>query len=144
SCNQEFSKVIPEIEEDSVNVIYGEPKVLLLIADGARGESVRTSDVSNINAILPSSIYSWNSLSEENALALGSNWSNIFTGVNYLKHGVRDNNFENSKFDAYPLIFTRIKDNMNDSIEMAMVSSDQNFLTQFGQDIDHQKAQNDE
>src|SRR5690606_31205755 len=84
------------------------------------------------------------SLSEENAIDIGSNWANIFTGVNYQKHGVRDNNFENNKFDAYPLIFDRIKDNMHDSIEMAMVSSDENFLTQFGQGIDHQKAQNDE
>ncbi|MGH2622507.1 MAG: alkaline phosphatase family protein, partial [Sphingobacterium sp.] len=144
SCNQEFSKVLPEIEEDSVDVIYGKPKVLLLIADGARGESVRTSNVTNINALLPTSIYSWNSLSEENAIAIESNWANIFTGVNYQKHGVRDNNFENNKFDAYPLIFDRIKDNMHDSIEMAMVSSNEDFLTQFGQGIDHQKAQNDE
>lgn len=144
SCNQEFSKVIPDNEDDSVDVIYGEPKVLLLIADGARGESVRTANVANINAILPQSIYSWNSLSEENSIAIGSNWSNIFTGVNYLKHGVRDDNFENNKFDAYPLIFNRIKNTMHDSIAMSMVSSDQTFLTHFGQEIEHQKAQNDE
>jgi hypothetical protein len=80
SCQEEFSKVIPENNADSVDVIYGTPKVLLLIVDGARGESVRTANVSNINAILPHSIYSWVSLSEENAAGISSNWANLFTG----------------------------------------------------------------
>lgn len=144
SCQEEFSKVIPENETDSVDVIYGTPKVLLLIVDGARGESVRTSNINNINAILPHSIYSWVSLSEENAAGISSNWANLFTGVNYTKHGVRDNNLENNKFDAYPLLADRIKTSMGDSIKMSMVSSNATFLETFGENTKAQQASNDE
>lgn len=144
SCQEEFSKVIPENNADSVDVIYGTPKVLLLIVDGARGESVRTANVSNINAILPHSIYSWVSLSEENAAGISSNWANLFTGVNYTKHGVRDNNFENNKFDAYPLLAQRIKDYSGDSIKMSMISPNATFLEHFGANTKAQKASNDE
>ncbi len=144
SCQEEFSKVIPENDSDSVDVIYGKPKVLLLIVDGARGESVRTSNISNMNALLPNSIYSWVSLSEENAAGISSNWANLFTGVNYTKHGVRDNTFENNKFDAYPLLADRIKASMGDSIKMSMVSPNATFIETFGKNTKAQKASNDD
>src|SRR3546814_7968189 len=45
ACNQEFSKVIPEGEPvDSVNVAFGSPRVLYIIADGARGKSVHEAE----------------------------------------------------------------------------------------------------
>jgi hypothetical protein len=144
SCQEEFSKVIPENNSDSVDVIYGTPKVLLLIVDGARGESVRTSNITNINAILPHSIYSWVSLSEENASGITSNWANMFTGVNYTKHGVRDNNLENNKFDAYPLLPERIKESSGDTIKMSMISPNAVFLETFGANTKAQKASNDD
>src|SRR5690606_12373286 len=144
SCQEEFSKIIPENDSDSVDVIYGTPKVLLLIVDGARGESVRTANVSNINALLPHSIYSWVSLSEENAAGISSNWANIFSGVNYTKHGIRDNNFDNNKFEAYPLLTQRIKDNSGDTIKMSMISSNATFLEHFGTNTQAQRVQNDD
>ncbi|MGB7527627.1 MULTISPECIES: alkaline phosphatase family protein [Sphingobacterium] len=144
SCQEEFSKVIPENNNDSIDVIYGTPKVLLLIVDGARGESVRTSNIPNINALIPHSIYSWVSLSEENAAGIYSNWSNLFTGVNFSKHGVRDNTIENNKFDAYPLLAQRIKDATNDSIKMSTISSNATFLKYFGANTKALTAQNDD
>ncbi len=144
SCQQEFSKVIPDNVPDSVDVIYGTPKVLLLVVDGARGESVRTSNIPNINALISHSIYSWVSLSEENASGISSNWANLFTGVNYTKHGVRDDDFENNKFDAYPLLSQRIKESTDDSIKMSMISSNATFIEHFGVDTKTQIAQNDE
>ncbi|MGO1817633.1 MAG: alkaline phosphatase family protein, partial [Sphingobacterium sp.] len=129
---------------DSVDVIYGTPKVLLLIVDGARGESVRTSNISNINSLLPNSIYSWTSLSEENAAGISSNWANLFTGVNYSKHGVLDDNFDNNKFEAYPLLFNRIKESSEDSIRMSLISSNSSFIEHFGDDTENQQVTNDQ
>lgn len=143
-CQEEFSKVIPENTSDSVDVIYGTPKVLLLIVDGARGESVRTSNISNINSLLPNSIYSWTSLSEENAAGISSNWANLFTGVNYSKHGVLDDNFDNNKFEAYPLLFDRIKESSEDSIRMSLISSNSSFIEHFGDDTENQQVTNDQ
>ena len=144
SCQEEFSKVIPENNTDTVDVIYGTPKVLLLIADGARGESVRTSNVTTINALLPHSIYSWVSLSEENAAGIYSNWANLFTGVNYSKHGVRENDLEANKFDAYPLLAARIKESSGDSIKMSTISPNATFLKYFGANTKAQAATNDD
>lgn len=144
SCQEEFSKVIPENVSDSVDVIYGSPKVLLLVVDGARGESVRTANIDNINKLLPNAIYSWSSLSEENAAGIASNWSNIFTGVHYAKHGVVDDDFENNKFDAYPLLFTRIKENTEDSVHMSLISSNPVFTEHYGEETSNYLVRDDE
>src|SRR5690606_20991411 len=83
SCNQEFSKVIPETEPvDSVEVAFGSPRVLYIIADGARGKSVREGEFTHIHSLLPNSIYSWESLSdEETSPQNGTNWADLLTGV---------------------------------------------------------------
>ena len=83
-------------------------------------------------------------LSVENAAGISSNWANIFTGVNYTKHGIRDNNFDNNKFEAYPLLTQRIKDNSGDTIKMSMISSNATFLEYFGTNTQAQQVQNDD
>ncbi len=143
SCNEEFSKILPESEDEQVDVLYGKPKVLLIIADGARGESVRTANISNLNSLLPNSIYSWVSLSEENAHAIQSNWTNIFTGVNYLKHGVRDNDYSLNKLDAYPLVFKRILQE-NEAAKISMVSPSTQFIEEYADGITGVNASNDD
>jgi hypothetical protein len=111
NCKEEFSKTIPsQNEEEDVDVVYGAPKVLLLIVDGARGQSVRDAKSPTLTNLLPHAIHSWVGLSEENAQGIAANWTDIFTGVNYLKHGVADNDFSNNKLDVYPSIFQRITD----------------------------------
>ncbi|MFZ4260651.1 LamG-like jellyroll fold domain-containing protein [Sphingobacterium sp. HJSM2_6] len=142
SCNEEFSKILPETGEENVDVLYGKPKVLLIIADGARGESVRTANISNLNSIIPNSIYSWVSLSEENALAIQSNWTNILTGVNYTKHGVRDNDYSLNKLEDYPLVFKRILQE-NEDAKMSIVSPSSQFIDEYATGITGVSAQND-
>ncbi len=71
SCNQEFAKVIPETDPvDSVEVAFGSPRVLYIIADGARGKSVREGEFTHIHSLLPNAIYSWESLSDEETSAV--------------------------------------------------------------------------
>jgi len=111
SCKQEFEKTIPDqTYDDSVNVVYGEPKVLYVIVDGVRGQSIQAAEPPNLNTLLKNAIYSWVSLGDEETAEPGTNWTSLLTGVNKTKHGVVNNDFSNIHLDTYPLIYTRIKD----------------------------------
>lgn len=111
SCQQEFQRLIPDRDYglDTVDVAFGTPKVLYLIVDGARGESVRTAEAPNINALLPESIYSWVSLSDETVENPGTNWADMLTGVKKDKHGIVGNDFSNNNFETFPLMYERVK-----------------------------------
>src|SRR5699024_1582676 len=100
------------------------------------------ADIPNITKLLPHSIYSWNSLSEENAKDVVSNWVNIFTGVNYVKHGVIDEDLSNSQLNSFPLIFDRVKEFDEDS-DIRLISAENKFLNIFGTDVDSQHAHDD-
>lgn len=141
-CNEEFSKVIPPSEEEEIDVVYGAPKVLLLIVDGARGQSVREAKTSTFTKMLDSSIHSWVSLGEEQAKGIASNWTSIFTGVNQGKHGVVDNDFSTNKLDLYPSIFKRITDYDEDA-QIELISANQQFLDNYSTDATAQLASSD-
>lgn len=109
-CNKDFEREIPDKNyTDSVSIAFGNPKVLLLIADGARGISVRDARTPVISSLLRNSIYSWNSLADDENPESGTNWTDLLTGVKASKHGVVGNDFSKSQFQDYPLIFSRIK-----------------------------------
>jgi len=109
-CNKDFEREIPDkTYTDSVSIAFGNPKVLLLIADGARGISVRDARTPVISSLLRNSIYSWNSLADDENPESGTNWTDLLTGVKASKHGVIGNDFSKSQFQDYPLIFSRIK-----------------------------------
>jgi len=112
SCNQEFSRVIPDIEPiDSVEVAFGSPRVLYIIADGARGKSVRDGELPHIHSLLPNAIYTWESLAdEETTPENGTNWADMVTGVQKSKHGIVGNDYSGAKLDNFPVIFERIKE----------------------------------
>lgn len=142
-CKEEFAKYIPpQPDEEEVNVVYGKPKVLLLIVDGARGQSVRDAKSPTLTKLLPNSIHTWVSLSEQNAQGIAANWTDIFTGVNYLKHGVVDNNFSTNKLDIYPSIFHRITEFDTDA-KIDIISANSNFLSNYGQDAEEITATDD-
>lgn len=110
SCQQEFEKTIPDkTHNDSIDVTYGKPKVLYVVVDGIRGQSIQAVQAPNVNGLLNHAIYSWVSLADEEATQPGTNWASLFTGVSKEKHGVLDNDFSTSDFDTYPLIYERIK-----------------------------------
>ncbi|MGO1243955.1 DUF4983 domain-containing protein [Sphingobacterium sp. JB170] len=145
SCNQEFTKIIPSGEEDEelVDIEYGQPKVLLLIVDGARGQSVRDAKTPVFTQLLPQAIHSWSSLSEEGAQGIAANWTDIITGVGINKHGVVDNDFSTNKLDLYPTIFSRIT-NFNSDSKLALISADPQFLENYGNDVTTEQASSDE
>jgi len=111
ACREEFARKIPETEyTDSIDVAFGTPRVLYIIADGARGKSVQQADLPVINSLLPNSIYSWESLSdEETGSQNGTNWADMLTGVQKAKHGIQGDNFANADLEDFPLLFERIQ-----------------------------------
>jgi len=137
ACQEEFARVIPDVDtDDSVNVVYSTPKVLYIIADGARGESVRDAEAPNINSLLEHSIHTWKSLSDENAEGDGANWANMLTGVGQDKHRIVGNQFENNNLQDFPVVFRRVKQAVPNSDIRTFTTSPQfhEYLTQ-GADV---------
>jgi len=109
SCKHDFDKLVPQSPIDTgSSAAYKKPKVLYIIADGARGESVRDANIPNLNSLIPHAIYSWNSLSDTiNKDA--TTWADMITGVSKEKHNVLTEDFSGNALAAYPPIFDRIK-----------------------------------
>ncbi|MFB5946837.1 alkaline phosphatase family protein [Albibacterium profundi] len=137
ACQQEFEKVIPDRDygQDTVDVTFGAPKVLYIIVDGARGESVRTAGATNIDALLPSSIYSFVSISDPEVQQTGTNWADMLTGVQKDKHGIVGNDFDDSNLDAFPLITERIKA-ANEESGTELFTSSALFQSNFSAGVD--------
>ncbi|WP_437918973.1 DUF4983 domain-containing protein [Sphingobacterium sp. LRF_L2] len=143
-CKEDFSKLIPTTADgDSINVVYGNPHVLLIVVDGARGQTVQQLNPTNISKLLPRSIYTWVGLSEEDAQGIAANWTGIFTGVNYKKHGVIDNDFSSNNLDTYPSVFKRIMA-YDETMQINLVSPNEAFLSNYGEDSKTTLAANDQ
>ncbi|WP_286858841.1 MULTISPECIES: alkaline phosphatase family protein [Sphingobacterium] len=131
ACKDEFGRVIPDNQgkQDTVDLVYGKPKVLLIIADGARGESVRNANIPVINGLLDHAIYSWVSLSEEHEdkQATGADLASIITGVTQNKHLVIGDNFSNNNLQTFPTVYTRIAANVK-APEFKVYSSSKLFV----------------
>lgn len=108
SCNRDFDKVVPGSPGLVTNVTFKKPKVLYIIVDGARGTSVRDADINNMRALIPSSIYTWNSLADANGTN-AANWADMITGVKKEKHNVLTEDFAGNQLGTYKTIFDRIK-----------------------------------
>ncbi|MFD2872501.1 DUF4983 domain-containing protein [Mucilaginibacter ximonensis] len=111
SCKHDYGKIVPPSPVDpggNGSITAKTPKVLYIIADGARGVSVRDANIPNLSSLIPHAIYSWNSLADTiNTDA--SNWADMITGVKKEKHNVLTENFANNALATYPPIYDRIK-----------------------------------
>ncbi|PST82070.1 hypothetical protein C7T94_14780 [Pedobacter yulinensis] len=111
SCNKGFDRMIEERENlDTATARFGNRKVLYLIVDGARGQSVLEANTPNIDAVLPQSIYSWVSLSDPDSTRNVSNWANMLTGVKKEKHKILNENLTGADLQNYPAVLKRIKE----------------------------------
>lgn len=109
ACNSKFDKVVPTSPQNNTKIVNKAPKVLYIIADGARGASVRDADIPNIKGkLLPNSIYTWTSLADTGSND-ATNWADLITGVTRAKHKVLSEDFAGNNLTNYPTIFTRIK-----------------------------------
>ena len=124
ACNTEFEKVIPASPELG-SIEFKRPKLLYVVVDGARGTTVRDANIPVMQSLLPNSIYSWNSLADENGLN-ATNWASMITGVSKSKHNVLSEDFAGNKLSDYPAIFERIK-SVNENFRIASFTSSDLF-----------------
>lgn len=112
ACNKGYDRMLENREyEDTTGVTGRQPKILFLVVDGARGESVRNAQASHLQMLGDNAIYSWNSLSDTlnlNATA----WADLLTGVRKEKHGVVKSDFSDNRLSQYPVFFKYIKARM--------------------------------
>lgn len=90
-------------------------KVLALGLDGCRPDALKIADTPNLDELIKSGAYAENTLIlgpryQKNDTVSGPGWTSILTGVWADKHGVQDNQFSQSHFEAYPHFFTRVKE----------------------------------
>ena len=114
SCNKPFPDTLPDSGgDDLAGIGKVEPKVLLVIIDGARGEALKFAAAPNLTTLADNAIYTGNALADfERADQPFSNenaWANLLTGVTQTKHKVVDNDFSTNEFGTYPSLFTRLK-----------------------------------
>jgi hypothetical protein len=84
-------------------------KVLIIGIDGVRSDALQTANTPNIDALIASGFYTYDSW-HCGITVSGPSWSTIFTGVWFPKHGVTDNSYAGSHFDAYPYYAKRVKE----------------------------------
>ncbi|MES2375886.1 MAG: DUF4983 domain-containing protein [Bacteroidota bacterium] len=109
ACNHDFDKVVPVSPPLATTQVFKAPKVLYIIADGARGVNVRDADVPTLKSLTPTAIYSWNSLADVTVSTDATNWADMITGVKKEKHNVLTEDFAGNNLATYPTIFQRIK-----------------------------------
>ncbi|MGV9266088.1 alkaline phosphatase family protein [Kitasatospora sp. NPDC003701] len=86
-------------------------KTLVIGIDGTRYDKLLAADAPNLKALMSGGMTATSNL-YANPLAptlSGPGWSSIATGVWPDKHGVKDNTFAGSHFDAYPDLDTRLE-----------------------------------
>jgi|GEM_PF-239178 len=83
-------------------------KVLMIGIDGLNADVHRQARTPNIDALLRQGYLSGEGWTADTAVS-GSGWASLFTGVERDKHGVRDNDFDGSRFEEYPDVLTRIE-----------------------------------
>jgi hypothetical protein len=128
ACNHSFDKVVPTSPGNDANTVFKTPKVLYIIADGARGTQVSDADIPNLKTLIPNAIYSWTSLSDATNTTDASNWADMITGVKKEKHNVLTEDFAGNALATYPSIFQRIK-SVRPNIRMAAFSASTAFKT---------------
>jgi len=75
-------------------------KVLMIGIDGTRADALQAANTPNIDSLIATGAYTFDSW-HTGITVSGPSWSSIFTGVNYMKHGVTDNSYSGSHFDQY-------------------------------------------
>jgi hypothetical protein len=127
ACNHDFEKGVPPSPVTGGEQKYKSPKVLYIIADGARGTQVRDADIPTLKSLIPNAIYSWNSLADVTQTD-ATNWADMITGVKKEKHNVLTEDFVGNNLATYKTIFERIK-SVKPDMRIAAFSSSLAFKT---------------
>lgn len=145
ACNKGFDRTLtPGDYTDTTRTMVKNPKVLFVIMDGARGQSVRDANAPNISALTDHAVFSWNSVTDSD-IGDFTSWADLLTGVHKEKHSIEGNSMDNNNLNNFPVFFKRIKERTPGIRIAAFSSSDAlgNNLTD-GADVNKVFADNDD
>lgn len=140
ACNKGFDRVLSQKDyKDTTSSVSGDPHVLYIVVDGARGQSVRQAQPPNIMSLTDHAIYCWNDVTDTSTLKLSS-WADLLTGVTPDKHGVKNDDLSTSNLANYPVFFKHIKERKPEFRVAAFSSSDSLKSLIAGSNIDVNQA----
>ena len=82
---------------------------MLIGIDGCRSDALQQANTPNIDGLLSSALYSFDSWHTGITFS-GPSWSTVLTGVQWNKHGVTNNLFNGSNFNDFPAFPKRAKE----------------------------------
>ena len=91
-----------------------EPKVLMVMIDGFISDVIPLTDTPAMDRLLQGSAWSMEARAESTTIS-GSGWASFLTGVHWDKHGVPDNSFSEPNFEAYPHVFSLLREAVPDA-----------------------------
>ncbi len=111
SCNKSFPNPLEANAGGGNSTTKINPKVLVILVDGAVGTQVQASTPPVLRSLVDYSIFSWDALSDYDNVNVTNElgWSNLLTVVIVNKHNVTGTTFTGNKFADYPSLFTRLK-----------------------------------
>lgn len=115
SCNEEFPNILKE-EYKNKEMGVSLNRVLIVVADGIRGNALTDIDPENMRKIARNAFYTNSSLGDyrkEVPFSKATGLANIFTGVNSNKHLVTTD-LQNLDTEKYPTLFDRLKSDYED------------------------------
>lgn len=92
-----------------------DPKVLLVMIDGFIPDVIPLTDTPAMDRLLPDSAWSMDCRAESTTIS-GTGWSTFLTGVHWDKHGVPDNEFDDTHYDVYRHVFALYKEAVPDGL----------------------------
>lgn len=112
---------------------FGSKRAVIFGIDGCRADAlklaVENGTAPNIARLIATGSVTWNAYaggvpgtSTRQTTNSGPGWASVLTGVWVDKHGVNDNTFAGSRFDAYPHFFRHLHDDHPDSVLASLVS----------------------
>ncbi|SHG98194.1 DUF4983 domain-containing protein [Pedobacter caeni] len=137
SCNKDFPNTLQkEFKNDTLGVTPKKAKVLYLILDGVRGKALKALEAPNLTQIYKKSIYAFDGLSDYDGTGItnAGAWANMLTGVTRSKHGVVTEDFAGNKFNQYPTLFSRIKQESKGKTRTVAISASTTFSVNLAAD----------
>jgi len=95
-------------------------KVLIIGIDGVRTDALQQANTPNIDALIASGFYTYESW-HEGITVSGPSWSTIMCGVEFPKHGVTSNSYSGSNYNQYPYFTRHAKDCLPNLYEVQIV-----------------------
>lgn len=110
ACNKESaSRIDRRTYPNDPGKMSGTPKVLCLVIDGARGETLKSMKPPVIWSMRDSSVFSWTGIGDASG-ADGATWADMLTGVTGAQHGVTGDDYTNKNLSTYPVFTKYLKD----------------------------------